>query len=177
MTSIRENLENEFRQGKLDYIRDDLKKFFAEQRGTIQKLLTQDLAGLKGGITRIIRRKKDFDQRARFDLAVRLLLKQARTINPSGDIQLQISELAREVWLEGERLHRPCTRQDENRIAKTWNDEFGGRFRDWLLLRVLYVFDRYRNEFEDYFQDLKTEPKPSDAGGSEDSGSKKANAG
>lgn len=158
MKTIREALEAEFRQGKLDYIRDDLKRFLSEQRGTIDRLLAQDLAGLKGGITRIIRGKKVFNQEARFDLAVRLLIKQARTINPALDIRLQITEVAREVWLEGERLHRPCTRQDENRIAKEWNEKYGQRFRDWLLLRVLYVFDRYHQEFVELFRASNEEP-------------------
>ncbi len=153
MSTIREALEEEFRLGKLDYIKDDLKRFLDQHRETLQKLLSQELAGLQGGITRVVRRQ-NFDDDARFNLAVRLLVKQARTINPARDIKLQLADIAREVWLEGERQRRACTREDENRIAREWNERFGHRFRDWQLLRVLYVFDRYQEEFHQFFEEL-----------------------
>ena len=158
MASIREELEQEFREGKLDYIVEDLKRFLEEQRDNLQRLLTHDMSGLHVGITRVIRRR-NFDERSRFDLAVRLLIKQARTINPARDIKGQLADIAREIWLEGERLGRACDRTDENRIAKEWNDRFGAKFRDWMLLRVLFVFDRHREAFEEYFKVRPEKPR------------------
>jgi len=127
-----DELQDMYAGGHLDFLQEPLAQFILSHQGQIfdYKIKRQDVLG----------------QELSLDSAIRLFILHARSINFKNEIEDQIEEVNKEIWIVHERDPVPTKEQ----IAKNWIMNYASKWREYRVMSILFYYDRN----QDYFLDL-----------------------
>lgn len=130
MTEI-EKLHNDYCEGKFKILEMELEKFIRKHKDEINRFKEKELTNLKNG--------PPTDE-----LALKLYILKSRSINPLEEIRLELDEIEKEIWYQGEKKNGSV---DRNKIAQEWCKKHAPGWRDNWILGALLVLDRNKEKF------------------------------
>ncbi|MBI4834264.1 MAG: hypothetical protein HY811_05550 [Planctomycetes bacterium] len=130
MTEI-EKLEQEYCAGKFKILESELTEFIKTHKESIKQLKDDELGNIKG-------------IQASDELAIKLFILKSRSINPTKEIKIELDEIEKEVWYQGEKRQGQI---DRNKIAEEWCKKHAAGWRDNWILGALLVFERDKQKF------------------------------
>ncbi len=126
-----DDIEEEYEQGNLQEVEQDLSTFLDERRQKIFEI-----------------RKSLEDQfsNRHIDLAfaVKTYILQIRSINPEYEIRKEMKDIEREVQRRQSKHDEPVDREE---VVQEWCDRYAPSWRDRHVMTVIYVFERNRDKY------------------------------
>ncbi|MEK7448018.1 MAG: hypothetical protein AAB019_00875 [Planctomycetota bacterium] len=124
-------LEQEFCSGKFSNIEKDLELFIIQHKNDIKRFRDTELTKIK-------------DTGVSDELAIKLFIMRTRSINPLEEIKLELDEIEKEIWYQGEKTNGLINREQ---VTKKWCEQHAAGWRDHWVMTVLYVFERFKDKF------------------------------
>ena len=125
-----EKLKSDY-DNKCEHLEEDLVAFIKQHRAEIKKLRDTELKRLKNTLP------SD-------ELAIKIYIIKTQSINPIDEIKLELDEIEKEVWYQGEKKGGPV---DRNKVAEEWCKRHAPGWRDQWVLFALLTFERHKEKY------------------------------
>jgi hypothetical protein len=131
MSTEMNNIANEYCTGKYRELEKDLENFIRQNKNNIKEFKSKELADLKNTVI------SD-------ELAVKMYIVKARSINPLTEIKTELDEIEKEIWYTGEKNKHPANREQ---VAQEWCKKHAPGWRDRWVMASLYVFEHNKQHY------------------------------
>jgi hypothetical protein len=135
MTELDE-IEEDYKAGRLDDIRRDLDAFIVAHRARIEAFRAEQQ---ERGLLAL----PD-------DVAIKFYIIRQRSINPAREILDQVKEIEREKWIRG--IETGCS-PDPQEVCLDWARNHSAGWRAHRVTTIIYCFDQERDRFLRLFRD------------------------
>lgn len=124
-----EEIEQKYRRGELDPIKEDLERFLVAHREKIAACRAEQEG--KGNPL------PD-------DALVKYYILRHRSINPRREIADQLDEIQKEKWIRG--VHSGCP-PDPQAVAEDWARQYSDGWRKHRLNEIIFVFEQEKERY------------------------------
>jgi hypothetical protein len=131
MSEELKKLSQDYCLGQYKELEKDLEDFIRNNKEAIKKFKETELKNL------------DVDSPSN-ELAIKLYILKTRTINPTTEIKKELSEIEKEIWIQGEKIK---SSPDRNKIALEWCKLHAPGWRDNWVFAALYVFEHNKEHY------------------------------
>ena len=132
-----DNLRQDYQSGKFKDIEADMAQFIQRNKNEIMKFKDTHLVRLT-------------DTAPTDELAIKLFLMKTRSLNTIHELKLELDEIEKEIWYQGEKTQGAV---DRNQVAQQWSKQYAAGWRDHFTTVTLYAFEQNKNKYLEILRD------------------------